>query len=411
MLWKKSKNTPRSSFSAVFLFLFSSTFTLLSFCPSSVSALGIVDGISLNYNQDPNASNYLFGDQNYHEQFNHSAEALWYIVPNALIHGTVSDWNLWRGFSFQTQQTIPANSLVSFSISYSVDNTLASSGFIADFTYNGVQFEDGRTLLYDSCLGTNLNQANKRTFECTYVFYNRYATTLIQTKGGLHIIEPGANLANSAQLTIVVGAPSAVQLTNDGLSSSDRTWLETVIGNSTDSSAVISKLNELKSAQQATTDAIEDNTSAIEDNTSAIEDQTDVINDFKDYVEDDTPPELSEDSTDALADSAGWLPAGPVDSILTLPITFMQQIVNVLTGSDNCAPVEVPLPTFMNSNQKVILPCMRPIINQMGFLAIYEVVGGVVAMFIIWDTLKWLYEFVDKTLTFRENNSSIWGGL
>lgn len=132
----------------------------------------------------------------------------------------------------------------------------------------------------------------------------------------------------------------------------------------------------------------------------------DSIQEQTDWLKDDTPPNVDVDS--ALADSAGWLPAGPVDSILTLPITFMQGIVNVLTGSDECRAVNLPLP-FVGGN--LVLPCMRPILNQMGFLTIYEVVGSVVSMFIIWNTLKWLYEFVDKTLTFREDNSGLWGGL
>lgn len=194
---------------------------------SSVSALGTVDGISLNYNQDPNASNYIFGD-NLNEKLNHAAEALYYNFPNALIGAyPASPFARWRGFSLQTNQTIPGNSIVSFSMSYKIDDSLDTKPAI--FTYNGVQFEDGRTLLYDSCLGTNLNQTNVREFQCTYVFWNRYNTNLIQSKGGVHIIEPGSSLPNTSVLTVIWGGASALQLTNDGLSASDRAWLESVL--------------------------------------------------------------------------------------------------------------------------------------------------------------------------------------
>ncbi|MBQ3275141.1 hypothetical protein IJH46_01825 [Candidatus Saccharibacteria bacterium] len=151
---------------------------------------------------------------------------------------------------------------------------------------------------------------------------------------------------------------------------------------------------------------IERNTSDLINGQKEIYDE---VSEIENYLKDDSDPELSQDSLDAIADSAGWLPAGPVDSILTLPITFIQGIVNVLTGSDRCQALNVPLP-FLN-NQFIQLPCMRPILNQMGFLTIYEVVGGIISMFILWNTLKWLYEFIDKTLTFREDNSGLWGGL
>lgn len=143
---------------------------------------------------------------------------------------------------------------------------------------------------------------------------------------------------------------------------------------------------------------------SINQQTQEIERGNDIAQETQDYLMDDTEPDVD---TSVLSGSAGWLPAGPVDSILTLPINFIQAIIQALSSS-NCYPVILPLPYV---NKELTLPCMRPILNAMGFGQIYEVVGSVVAMFIIWNTLKWLYEFVDKTLTFREDNSSIWGGL
>lgn len=223
---------------------------------SPVSALSISDGISLHYNKSSLSSNYLFGDYDLNEHFNYSGEVLWQNLSNALIGSSgLSPLQRWRGFSLQTDETIPGNSLVSFSISYTLDNTVSATG-AANFVYNGVQFEDGRTLVFDSCLATNLNMTNLRTFECTYIMWNRYNTTLIQTKGGVHIIEPLGNLSNTATLNLVINAPSAIVLSNDGLSASDRQWLAENIGSS-DSTAVVNKIEQLRSDTLAQTRVIQ----------------------------------------------------------------------------------------------------------------------------------------------------------
>lgn len=128
-------------------------------------------------------------------------------------------------------------------------------------------------------------------------------------------------------------------------------------------------------------------------------------NETNDWLKDNTPPNVD---SSGLAQSAGWLPAGPVDSILTIPITLLTGIVNVFTNPSACQAVQLPLP-FVNTN--IDLPCVGPILDQIGITPLWNIVGAIIGFFLIWNTYKWLYEFVDKTLTFRENNSSIWGGL
>lgn len=128
-------------------------------------------------------------------------------------------------------------------------------------------------------------------------------------------------------------------------------------------------------------------------------------NEIKDFLTDDTPPNVDSSS---LSQSAGWLPAGPVDSILTLPISLLQGVVNVFTNPSACQDVILPLP-FVNTN--LTLPCVGPILSQIGITPLWNVVGAIIGFFLIWNTLKWLYKFVDDTLTMRENESSLWGGL
>lgn len=127
-------------------------------------------------------------------------------------------------------------------------------------------------------------------------------------------------------------------------------------------------------------------------------------NETNDWLKDSTPPSVDSSS---LGNSVGWLPAGPVDSILTLPLQLLQGIVNVFTNT-NCSPLNVPVP-YTNTN--FTLPCVSTLMDDIGFTPIWALVGGVISAVIIWQTLKWLYKFVDDTLTFRENNSGLWGGL
>lgn len=124
-----------------------------------------------------------------------------------------------------------------------------------------------------------------------------------------------------------------------------------------------------------------------------------------DYLTDNTPPSAD---TSVLSGSAGWLPPGPVDSILTLPVQLAQGIVNVFTNPGQCTPLSLPLP-WVDYNLEV--PCVGPLMDTIGFTPIWGIIGGIISAFIIYDTLKWLYRFVDDTLTFRENNSTMWGGL
>ena len=123
------------------------------------------------------------------------------------------------------------------------------------------------------------------------------------------------------------------------------------------------------------------------------------------YITDTTAPNAN---TSALGGASGWLPPGPVDSILTLPVQLAQGIVNVFTNPGQCTPLNIPLPWV---DYTLTLPCVGPLMDQIGFSPIWATIGGIISAFIIYDTLKWLYKFVDDTLTLRENNSGMWGGL
>lgn len=109
----------------------------------------------------------------------------------------------------------------------------------------------------------------------------------------------------------------------------------------------------------------------------------------------------------ALENSAGWLPAGPVDSILNLPLSLLNNLTTNLNKS--CQPVILPIPYV---NKDLTLPCVNTLYDDMGISGWVTTIGVIASAFIMFSYLVKLYKWVDDTLSFRENNSiDNWGGI
>lgn len=122
-----------------------------------------------------------------------------------------------------------------------------------------------------------------------------------------------------------------------------------------------------------------------------------------DLLTDDTSPSLDYDSM------LGWLPAGPLDSLLNLPLTFFNSMLNGL--GKKCVPVSVPIP-YLDKNYQ--LPCITSLYAKInGFGTFWNnIVGGIAGALILFSYFLKLYKWVDDTLTYRENNHiDNWGGV
>ena len=115
-------------------------------------------------------------------------------------------------------------------------------------------------------------------------------------------------------------------------------------------------------------------------------------------INDDVP------SLDAIEDSSGWLPPGPVDSILNLPLTFLNNLISNL--SKTCSPVSIPIP-FVNQNFQ--LPCISTLYDSMGITTFVNWVGLISGTLILYYYLLSLYKWVDNTIQLKDNND--WGGV
>lgn len=125
------------------------------------------------------------------------------------------------------------------------------------------------------------------------------------------------------------------------------------------------------------------------------------LEDLNDNLTSEDAPNL-----DSLNDSAGWLPAGPVDSILNLPLSLFQNLTDNLSKS--CQPVIATLPYV---DKTITLPCISTLYEQIGVQDFLNWVGIVVGALILYNYFLKLYQWVDDTLTFRENNWQDWGGV
>lgn len=155
----------------------------------------------------------------------------------------------------------------------------------------------------------------------------------------------------------------------------------------------------------------------LQDIEDSINQTNDKLDDLKDK-QDQTNQELGElnDSItstegadlDGLSDSAGWLPAGPIDSILNLPLTYLNSLITSL--GDTCNPITLTLPFI---DEDINLPCLSSIYSQIDGLSIWiNTIGVIASAIILFSYFMRLYKWVDDTLTFRENNYiDNWGGV
>ena len=106
-------------------------------------------------------------------------------------------------------------------------------------------------------------------------------------------------------------------------------------------------------------------------------------------------------------DTAGWLPPGPIDSIINLPLTMLTNISSSLNKT--CSPLEVNLPYV---NKSVEIPCLNTIFNQItGLTNFWTWVGLISSVLILYRYLIELYKYYDRLTTLQANFISDWGGV
>lgn len=117
--------------------------------------------------------------------------------------------------------------------------------------------------------------------------------------------------------------------------------------------------------------------------------------------------DTSNPDLDGLSNTSTWLPQGPVDSIIMLPLNFINTLVSKIGST--CSPVNLPIP-FVD-NKYLTLPCMSTIFGQIeNFSTLYDLIGVIGSVYLLYNYLLKFYKWIDDTLSFRENNWNDWGG-
>lgn len=154
-------------------------------------------------------------------------------------------------------------------------------------------------------------------------------------------------------------------------------------------------------AKQEALQEIQDSVNSTNQELDGVKDEIGQTNDKLDNINDTlTDTSLN---TGNLENSAGWLPPGPVDSILNLPLSLYQNLLDTLqTGSRSCPALNINLPYV---DEVLTIPCLSDIFSRINGLNVFWTwVGTIAGAFILFNYLINLYKWVDATLTMRENN-------
>lgn len=100
----------------------------------------------------------------------------------------------------------------------------------------------------------------------------------------------------------------------------------------------------------------------------------------------------------------GYLPPGPVDSILNLPLSFLKSVSKSLLGV--CNPVKITLP-FVET--KIELPCQNEFYKKIGATNFLNYVGIIASTIMLYSYLVYLYKWVDKIMHLENIEVNSWG--
>lgn len=124
-----------------------------------------------------------------------------------------------------------------------------------------------------------------------------------------------------------------------------------------------------------------------------------------DNLNNDDPDNVN---SSVIGSATGWLPPGPLDSLLTLPIRWLNLFVGY---TDTCSPPTFPLPY---SNETISPPCFKQDnLTQIGFRATYEAFGVIAGGILGYFYFNWLFKTVNRIIFMigKTDFQTWWGGL
>lgn len=177
-------------------------------------------------------------------------------------------------------------------------------------------------------------------------------------------------------------------------SSSLRSVLESSISSS--GLAKASDVNEVKKAQEQIKTELKNTQQSIDKQT---EQQNKNHKETMDYMKDE-----SDIDTSKVDNLVGYLPAGPLDSIINLPLSMLNAINTNLSKTCVAPTFKVPF-----VNEDFTLPCISALYDKMGATTLLNTLGVIAASVMLYKYLVYLYNWIDSVLSLKGNKLKGWG--
>lgn len=126
------------------------------------------------------------------------------------------------------------------------------------------------------------------------------------------------------------------------------------------------------------------------------------VEDTNKFLKDDTEPNSDISS---LGNVQGLLPAGPVDTLLNIPFTFLSVVNNSLSGT--C----VPLTGTFVFNSTLTIPCFGSMFYDNVPEGLMVFINLIPSAFLLISYFKHLYKKVDRAVSLQSTDEDEWGVL
>lgn len=140
----------------------------------------------------------------------------------------------------------------------------------------------------------------------------------------------------------------------------------------------------------------------IDETNDKLDETNDKLDNLTGAITDSSSPDI-----EGLGDSAGWLPPGPLDSVLNLPLSLFNSLTTNLNKS--CSPVSIPLPYV---KKDLTIPCINTLYDKIGVSTFITWLGVIVSGLMLYTYLLKLYKWIEDRISLNETHSvDNWGGL
>lgn len=157
---------------------------------------------------------------------------------------------------------------------------------------------------------------------------------------------------------------------------------------------------------------ISQNSTIINQNTQIINEQQETndkldttnqeLGEMNDYIQDDTPASTDDVDIDSLGTVSGLLPAGPVDSLLNIPFTFLSVLTSSIGG------VCVPITGSFVFDSTLSIPCFDSFYDEVPDY-LMNFINLIPAGFILIMYFKHLYKKVERAVSLQTTTDDEWG--